>query len=75
MTSYFELTKRIENQKATRAVGTANAKNPIPIIITCHRVILSNQKKGKYTGGIEKKFFYLNMKESTSFDNLQAWLS
>ena len=57
--SYFELAKRVENQKATRAVGTANAKNPIPIIIPCHRVILSNQKIGKYSGGIEKKVFLL----------------
>ena len=57
--SYFELAKRVENQKATRAVGTANAKNPIPIIIPCHRVILSNQKIGKYSGGIEKKGFLL----------------
>ena len=40
--TYFELAKRVENQKATRAVGTANAKNPIPLIIPLHRVILSN---------------------------------
>ena len=59
VTSYFELAKRVENQKATRAVGTANAKNPIPLIIPCHRVILSNQKIGKYSGGIEKKGFLL----------------
>ena len=59
VTSYFELAKRVENQKATRAVGSANAKNPIPLIIPCHRVILSNQKIGKYSGGIEKKVFLL----------------
>ena len=45
--SYGELARRIENPKASRAVGLANGSNPIPIVIPCHRVIGSN---GKLTG-------------------------
>ena len=56
VTSYFELAKRVKNQKATRAVDNANAKNPIPLIIPCHRVIYSNNKIRKYSEGIEKSF-------------------
>jgi len=46
-TNYGEIAKGINNPKASRAVGMANGKNPIPIIIPCHRVI---GKKGTLTG-------------------------
>ena len=45
--SYGEIAERIGNSKASRAVGMANGKNPIPIIVPCHRVI---GKDGSLTG-------------------------
>ena len=53
--SYGEIAKIIGNEKASRAVGMANNKNPIPIIIPCHRVIGANGKLVGYAGGIDVK--------------------
>ena len=53
--SYQQIAKYTGNIKATRAVGSANAKNPIPIIIPCHRIIASNGMLGGYSGGLEMK--------------------
>jgi len=53
--TYGELAVRAGNPKASRAVGAANGKNPIPIIIPCHRVIGSNGKLTGYAGGLEAK--------------------
>lgn len=49
--SYGELAKKIGAKGAARAVGTAMATNPIPIIIPCHRVICADGKIGAYSGG------------------------
>ena len=49
--SYKNIAKKIKNPRAYRAVANANATNPIPIIIPCHRVIQSNGELGKYGGG------------------------
>lgn len=49
--SYSEEAKMIGDDKALRAVGNANGKNRIPIIIPCHRVISKNGKLGGYSGG------------------------
>ena len=57
--SYGKIARILRNNKAVRAVGTANAKNPIPIIIPCHRVISSNGNLGGYTGGLDIKSFLL----------------
>ncbi|MDM8541393.1 methylated-DNA--[protein]-cysteine S-methyltransferase [Desulfococcaceae bacterium HSG9] len=53
--SYGELARLIGNPKACRAVGTANARNPLPIIVPCHRVIGSNGKLVGFGGGLELK--------------------
>lgn len=53
--SYSQLAKAIHHPKACRAVGSANGKNPIPIIIPCHRVIASNGGLGGYASGLEIK--------------------
>jgi methylated-DNA-[protein]-cysteine S-methyltransferase len=50
--SYMELAKSLGDVKAIRAVGTANGKNKIAIIIPCHRVIGSNGKLTGYAGGL-----------------------
>ena len=57
--SYLEIAKQTGSEKNTRAVGLANGKNPIPIIIPCHRIIGSNRKLTGYAGGIERKRFLL----------------
>lgn len=53
--SYGQLAQRIGNPKASRAVGAANGKNPIPIIIPCHRVIGSSGNLTGFGGGLETK--------------------
>lgn len=53
--SYLDIAKQIKNPKASRAVGMANNKNKIMIIIPCHRVIGSNRKLVGYAGGLEIK--------------------
>ena len=53
--SYAELATGIQNKKAVRAVGTANSKNPVSIIVPCHRVIGSNGTLTGYAGGLPIK--------------------
>lgn len=57
--SYATEAERFGNLKATRAVANANGRNPIAILIPCHRVIASGGGLGGYSGGIEKKEFLL----------------
>lgn len=52
---YMELARRVGNPKASRAVGAANGKNPIAIIIPCHRVIGANGKLVGFGGGLSTK--------------------
>ena len=59
--SYKDVAIKIGNPKAVRAVGGANNKNKIPIIIPCHRVIGINGKLVGYAGGIDKKKYLLNL--------------
>ncbi len=53
--SYHEIAQNIGKPKASRAVGLANNRNPIPVFIPCHRVIGSNGKLTGYRGGLELK--------------------
>ena len=53
--SYLEIASRVGSPKAVRAVGSANAGNPIPIIIPCHRIIRSDGGLGGYGGGLDLK--------------------
>ena len=62
--SYGKIARMVENSKAVRAVGTANAKNPLPIIIPCHRIISSNDNIGGYSGGLDKKLYLLDHESS-----------
>lgn len=57
--SYKQIANQIENPKAVRAVGLANNKNPLPIIIPCHRVIGSSGKLTGYAGGLPAKQWLL----------------
>ncbi len=53
--SYKDISERIRSPRAVRAVGGANANNPIPIVIPCHRVISHNGSLGGYGGGLKLK--------------------
>jgi len=57
--SYSELARRVGNPKASRAVGQANAVNPIPLIIPCHRVIAADGSLGGYSSGLDRKRWLL----------------
>ena len=57
--SYSELARNAQSPKAVRAVGNAVGKNPIPIIVPCHRIIRNDGTIGGYSGGIEKKIWLL----------------
>lgn len=59
--SYSKLAEDIGNPKAARAVGAANGRNPIPIIIPCHRVIGKNGDLTGFGGGMETKEFLLRL--------------
>lgn len=63
-TSYKEIAQKINKPKAYRAVGMANNKNPLPIIIPCHRVIGSNGKLIGYAGGLNLKNYLLELEQS-----------
>lgn len=54
-TTYQALAKRLGSATYTRAVGLANGKNPIPVIIPCHRVVGADGKMVGFAGGVEKK--------------------
>ncbi|HUR78936.1 MAG TPA: methylated-DNA--[protein]-cysteine S-methyltransferase [Acidimicrobiales bacterium] len=57
--SYAELADHIGAHNAQRAVGSANGRNPIAIIVPCHRVIAANGTLGGYGGGLDRKHFLL----------------
>lgn len=61
--SYKDIAIAIGNEKACRAIGMANNKNPISIIIPCHRVVGSNGKLIGYGGGLDKKEKLLNIEK------------
>ncbi|WP_243900742.1 methylated-DNA--[protein]-cysteine S-methyltransferase [Glycomyces niveus] len=53
--SYMDIAERIGDRKAVRAVGLANGRNPIAIVVPCHRVIGANGKLTGYAGGLWRK--------------------
>jgi methylated-DNA-[protein]-cysteine S-methyltransferase len=57
--SYKELAQRVGNPKASRAVGQANGRNPIPLIIPCHRVIAADGGLGGFSSGLDRKRWLL----------------
>ncbi len=57
--SYIEIARSLGSENFSRAVGMANGKNPIPIIIPCHRIIGHNGKLTGYAGGLERKKWLL----------------
>jgi len=69
--SYGELAERIGRPNAQRAVGLANGRNPIAVIVPCHRVIGADGSLTGYGGGLERKRLLLGLESSdtlTLFD-------
>lgn len=64
--SYLELSKRLGNPKVIRAAANANGKNPLPILIPCHRVIGSDGSLTGYSGGLERKKWLLTHEDARS---------
>lgn len=69
--SYGQLAKAIGNVNASRAVGLANGRNPIGIIIPCHRVIGANGTLTGYGGGIERKKWLLEFEAKVAGTTLK----
>ena len=63
--TYKDIANLINNPKGVRAVGLANGKNPMTIVVPCHRVIGSNGSLTGYAFGIDKKAWLLNHEKST----------
>lgn len=61
--SYKDIARETGNEKACRAVGMANNRNPVPIFIPCHRVIGADGKLVGYGGGLDIKSFLLNLEK------------
>ena len=59
--SYQEVAQMVNNPRASRAVGSANAENPLPLYFPCHRIITSNGKLGGFGGGLNVKQFLLDL--------------
>lgn len=57
--SYAEIAREVKSENSSRAVGMANGRNPLPIIIPCHRIIGHNGKLTGYAGGLERKKWLL----------------
>lgn len=59
--SYKEMAEMVGNPKAVRAVGTACATNPLPVVVPCHRVLRTDGTLGGYIGGLEAKTALLEL--------------
>lgn len=64
LVTYKYIADKCGNKKAARAVGNANNKNPIPIIIPCHRVIGSDKTLTGYAGGLDIKRFLIDLEHA-----------
>ncbi len=66
--SYGEIARRLGmSLAASRAVGTANGRNPIPIVVPCHRVVGANGTLTGYAGGVERKQLLLELEKDALF--------
>jgi len=66
--SYAAIATAVGAPRAMRAVGGANGRNPIAIVVPCHRVVASGMKLGGYSGGLDRKRYLLEL-EGVSVDN------
>ncbi len=66
--TYLALAKQLGDEKLTRAVGTANGANPVPIIVPCHRVINTGGSLGGYSAGLNIKRKLLELEGALSLE-------
>jgi methylated-DNA-[protein]-cysteine S-methyltransferase len=66
--TYGEIAKRLGNVKASRAVGAANGRNPLPIVAPCHRVIGASGRLTGFGGGLDVKAQLLDLERGTIFE-------
>lgn len=64
--TYAQLAARVGNPQAVRAVGAANGRNPVSILVPCHRVIGTSGKLTGYAGGVDKKDWLLTWERTRS---------
>lgn len=64
--TYRELAERLQNPRAVRAVGTACATNPLPVIVPCHRVVRTDGALGGYLGGLKAKTTLLELERDAA---------
>ncbi|TBW27797.1 methylated-DNA--[protein]-cysteine S-methyltransferase [Gramella sp. KN1008] len=69
-TSYLELSRKLGDEKAIRAVASANGKNPLWIIVPCHRVIGSDGSLTGYAGGLHRKKWLLDLENPPNQQSL-----
>jgi methylated-DNA-[protein]-cysteine S-methyltransferase len=72
--SYGELARRVGNPKASRAVGLANGRNPVAIVVPCHRVIGADGSLTGYGGGLDRKVWLLEHEAAHGSGAVQARL-
>lgn len=68
--SYEDIAVAIGNKKAVRAIGQANGRNPIMIVVPCHRVIRKNRDISGFACGVEAKRYLLNLERENSINQL-----
>lgn len=68
--NYGDIARELKSRHFSRAVGMANGKNPLPIIIPCHRIIGNDGKLIGYSGGLEKKKWLLVHEQKYSGNSL-----
>lgn len=76
-TTYGEIARKLAQYNASgrmsaQAVGQAVGKNPIPILVPCHRVLGAGRRLGGYGGGMERKKFFLYLEQITFYDNKEG---
>lgn len=64
--SYGQLAARIGSPRASRAVGLANGRNPIAVIVPCHRIVAADGSLGGYGGGAERKQHLLSLERQVA---------
>ena len=71
--AYKDIAVELGDAKASRAVGTANGRNPLSIVVPCHRVIASDGTLGGYAGGLSIKTFLLDMELDSTFNQMRLF--
>jgi len=69
--SYLDIARQIDRPDAVRAVGAANGRNPLPIVIPCHRVIGADGSLTGFGGGLETKLFLLQLEGACLHQTVQ----